>query len=111
MDEPSDGEETSYVARIAESGPDPENRYLQQERRNILFAAINELKPGMRSALHSFDLDERSLEETGRILGISAGAVKSRLNRARKALRLKLNRQIEFPAHAARCGVSERRPN
>jgi RNA polymerase sigma-70 factor (ECF subfamily) len=115
MDEPGAGEETSCVARIADSGPDPEDRYFQQERRRILFAAINELKPGMRSALHSFDLNERSLEETGRLLGLSAGAVKSRLNRARKALRHKLNRRIEFPAQAARAQAREpkrlQRPN
>jgi RNA polymerase sigma-70 factor (ECF subfamily) len=115
MEQPSAGEESSGIAEIPDSGPDPEHRYSQQERRRILFAAINELKPGMRSALHSFDLDERSIGETARILGLSPGAVKSRLNRARKALRHKLNRQIELPARASRAGTRElkrfQRPN
>jgi len=115
MDEPGAGEETSCVGQVPDSGPDPEHHYSQQERRRILFAAINELKPGMRSALHSFDLDERSIGETARILGLSAGAVKSRINRARKALRHKLNRQIELPTQAGRAGMREpkrlQRPN
>jgi RNA polymerase sigma-70 factor, ECF subfamily len=115
MEEPSAGEETSCVVEIADSGPDPEHRYSQQEWRRLLFAAINELKPGMRSALHSCDLDERSIGETARILGLSAGAVKSRINRARKVLRNKLNRQIEVPVQATRAGTREpkrfQRPN
>jgi len=115
MEEAGGGEETSCMGEVADSDPDPEHLYSQQERRRILFAAINELKPGMRSALHSFDLDERSIGETARILGLSAGAVKSRINRARKALRHKLNWQIELPTQAARAGAKERnrlqRPN
>jgi RNA polymerase sigma-70 factor (ECF subfamily) len=115
MDEPSAGEETGCALDVPDSGPDPEHRYSQQEWRRILFAAINELKPGMRSALHSCDLDERSIGETARMMGLSAGAVKSRINRARKALRQKLNRQIEFPIQAIRSGAREskrfQRPN
>jgi len=115
MEEPGGGEEMSCLGEVADSDPDPEHRYSQQERRRILFAAINELKPGMRSALHSFDLDERSIGETARLLGLSAGAVKSRIIRARRMLRDKLNRQIELPAQAARSGMREpkrlQRPN
>jgi RNA polymerase sigma-70 factor (ECF subfamily) len=115
MEEPNAGEETCFAAEIADSGPDPEHRYSQQEWQRLLFAAIDELRPGMRSVLHICDLGERSIGETAEILGLSAGAVKSRVNRARKVLRDKLNRQIEVPVQANRASAREpkrvQRPN
>jgi RNA polymerase sigma-70 factor (ECF subfamily) len=115
MDEPSAEDEASCAVEIPDSSSDPEHRYSQQERQRLLFAAIEELRPGMRSALHICDLDERSIGETAQILGLSAAAVKSRINRARKVLRDKLNRPVEMAARASRSSARDpkrfQRPN
>ena len=69
----------------------------------------------MRSALHICDLDERSIRETAQILGLSTAAVKSRINRARKTLRDKLNGSVALQALASRSSARElkrfQRPN
>lgn len=115
VEEPSAGEEVSREVEIPDSGPDPEHHYFQQERQRLLLAAIDGLRPGMRSALHICDLGERSIEETAQILGLSAAAVKSRVNRARRVLRHKLNRPIGMRARSGRLSVGEsklfQRPN
>jgi RNA polymerase sigma-70 factor, ECF subfamily len=83
-------DDSALPLEIADSGPNPEHSYFQQERRRLLFSAINELQPRIRVALQICELDERSLRETAGILGVSVAAVKSRVNRGRKALREKL---------------------
>ena len=91
LDEPAANEESSVVLEIPDSGPDPEHLYSQQERHRLLFSAIDELRPGTRVALQIYELNERSVTETARVLGLSAAAVKSRITRGRKSLREKLN--------------------
>jgi len=84
---------TDDVARamaIADSRPNPESSYFQRERRRLLLSAISELKPRVRTVLQIRDLDERSVQDTARILGVSASAVKSRVFRGRRELREKL---------------------
>jgi RNA polymerase sigma-70 factor, ECF subfamily len=83
-------EDAAPVLEIADSRPNPENSYCQRERQRLLLSAINELKPGMRIVLQICDLDERSVRETARILGLSVSAVKSRVSRGRRELREKL---------------------
>jgi hypothetical protein len=51
---------------------------------------MNELTPGMRKAIRLRELDERSMEETARIMGISVGAVKAQVFHGRRKLREKL---------------------
>jgi len=75
---------------IPDSRPNPEHCCSQRERRRLLLSAINKLKPGIRIALQMRDLDERSVADTARILGVSVSAVKSRLCRGRRELREKL---------------------
>lgn len=91
LDEPAVNEESSVVLEIPDSGPDPEHLCSQQEHHRLLFSAIDELRPGTRVALQIYELSERSVAETARVLGLSAGAVKSRITRGRKSLREKLN--------------------
>ena len=75
----------------------PEQLYLQRERQQILFAAINELTPGMRRAIELRELEERSSEETARIMGISVCAAKARVFHGRRKLRGKL--KSKFRVH------------
>jgi RNA polymerase sigma-70 factor, ECF subfamily len=75
---------------IADSRPNPERSYFQRERQRLLLSAMNELRPGTRNVLQIRDLDEQSVRDTARILGVSVSAVKSRVRRGRKELREKL---------------------
>jgi len=65
---------------------------LAQERKQILYAALKQLTPAMRIAIQLRDLEERSTQETARILGISVSAVKTRVFHGRRRLREVLNR-------------------
>jgi RNA polymerase sigma-70 factor (ECF subfamily) len=88
----TEGEEAQFVREIPDSGPSPEDNYAQRERRRILFAALNELPHRTRRAIQLRELDERSTEETARIMGISVGAVKARVFHGRRKLRERLKR-------------------
>lgn len=57
------------------------------EIREIVRARINELPEQYRVVLMLRDIEELSTEETAAALGITANAVKTRLHRARQALR------------------------
>jgi RNA polymerase sigma-70 factor (ECF subfamily) len=76
----------------------PEQLYAQDERQRLLSAALNELTPGVRKAIKLRELDERSTEETARIMGISVGAVKARVFHGRKKLRAKLKHHLGSPS-------------
>jgi RNA polymerase sigma-70 factor (ECF subfamily) len=58
----------------------------------ILDQAVQSLKPDFRTVFVLRDIEELSTEETAETLGISIPSVKSRLLRARLALREKLTR-------------------
>jgi RNA polymerase sigma-70 factor (ECF subfamily) len=88
-------EEAQFALEIPDSGLNPEDSYSQRERQRILFAALNELPHGTRRAFQLRELDERSTEETARIMGISVNAVKARLFHGRRKLRERLRRFVE----------------
>lgn len=66
----------------------------RQENRAVLWAAIGALPASYREVVVLRDIEELSTEETGRMLGITANAVKIRLHRARQALRTLLDRHM-----------------
>ena len=82
--------EALFALEIPDSGPNPEDSYSQRERQRILFSALSELPHGTRRAIQLRELDERSTEETARIMGISVNAVKARLFHGRRKLRERL---------------------
>ena len=61
----------------------------------MLFSALNELPHRTRRAIQLRELDERSTEETARIMGISGGAVKARVFQGRRKLRARVKRYVE----------------
>jgi RNA polymerase sigma-70 factor (ECF subfamily) len=71
---------------LRDSTLNPENRCFQQEQKEILSAAINELEPGIRKALELRVLGELSTKEVARVMGLSVPAVKSRVLRGRRQL-------------------------
>jgi RNA polymerase sigma-70 factor, ECF subfamily len=92
----------TIALQAADSESNPEHSYFQQEKWHILYSAINELKPGIRGAVEICELNERSISEASRILGISATAVKSRLNRGRRMLRRTIECSVALGAHGYR---------
>lgn len=94
LDDSDPTSETQVALETPDARPNPESSYSQCERKRLLLSAMNDLKPGMRRALLICDLDERSTKETAEILGLSVSAVKSRVNRGRRALRDRLKRQL-----------------
>jgi RNA polymerase sigma-70 factor (ECF subfamily) len=70
---------------------------LERELEGVVRAAVAEL-PGIYGSVFLLrDIEELSTEEVAEILGITPGAVKTRLHRARIALRQKLARYMERP--------------
>ena len=83
-------------------GLSPEQRLSQQEMKDIVVKAVGCLKPSFRAAIEVHYLQEKSTEETARILQLSGEALKARLHRARRQLRELLREhmstQITSPA-------------
>ncbi|MDA2920762.1 sigma-70 family RNA polymerase sigma factor [Desulfobacterota bacterium AH_259_B03_O07] len=72
-------------------GNSPDIILFQKEAIDIIEKAVSELPEKHRIVLHLRDIDDLSNEEISEILGISEGAVKSRLHRARLFLRDKIS--------------------
>jgi RNA polymerase sigma-70 factor, ECF subfamily len=70
-----------------DSAPDPEARCLDREQEQILSAALNKLRPGVRKAIELRELGELSTRETALIMGLSVAAVKGRVFHGRRKLR------------------------
>lgn len=101
LDEPVSTGEDTVAREIAIWDDNPEERYSQQELREILDKAIQSLAPIYRSVFVLRDVEDFSIEETAQALDLSIPAVKSRLLRARLQLRDKLTgffkRKVEDP--------------
>ena len=95
LDEPLDTGEDTVVREIAVWDENPEQQYSREEIGQILDEAVESLKPAFRTVFVLRDIEELSTEETAETLGISIPAVKSRLLRARLALREKLTRKFK----------------
>lgn len=77
--------------RITDWDMDPAEAAHKKEVRKILEQAIMSLPPSYRAVVSLRDIEGLSTEETALRLGINAGAVKTRLHRARIFLREKLS--------------------
>jgi RNA polymerase sigma-70 factor, ECF subfamily len=91
IEDANDAEGSAGGFEIPDLSPDPETSYLRRERVQILSETLGNLRPGMRKAIELRELAELSTEETARRMGVSVGAVKSRLFQARKKLRERLS--------------------
>jgi RNA polymerase sigma-70 factor, ECF subfamily len=94
IDEPLEADDDVIPRQLEDWGPNPEQRYSQEELQKILTETIDELDPGYRTVFQLRDLEELSTKETARALGLSLPAVKTRLRRARKQLRDSLDKHF-----------------
>jgi len=72
----------------------PDQLLADREMRDLVRRAIDQLPDGYRTILLLRDIDERTTEETAELLGLSVANVKTRLHRARQALRELLDRRL-----------------
>jgi RNA polymerase sigma-70 factor, ECF subfamily len=86
FDRPATTDEAPSFAEVADNAPTPEQRYSQVELRQILATAMSKLPLTFREVLLLREVEERSTEETARMLGLSISAVKSRALRGRQKL-------------------------
>jgi RNA polymerase sigma-70 factor, ECF subfamily len=82
-----ENDKISLIHQIPDPSPNPELTFMECERRKILSQAICALRPGIRAVVEFGQLQDLSLKETARALGISVEAAKGRLFHARAALR------------------------
>jgi RNA polymerase sigma-70 factor (ECF subfamily) len=73
--------------QFIDGAPNPEDSFVQKERARLLYNALDGLRPRVRAAIEICQLQECSVRETARKLGITTAAAKGRLFHARVALR------------------------
>jgi RNA polymerase sigma-70 factor (ECF subfamily) len=98
MDDDVETEEGSIPREFADWGPNPEQRYDQEETAEILQKTIQGLPPNFRTVFVLRDVENMSTEETAQMLDLSVPAVKSRLLRARLQLRERLAKYFKKPS-------------
>jgi len=81
---------------IADWSALPEDLLLRAELRQALGTAIGELPEIYRSVILLRDLEELSTQETAEVLELSEDTVKTRLHRARLAVRQKLDERLRL---------------
>ena len=90
IDEMIYSEKGERKKEIADDMPDPAEIYENTEISERLQELLNELEPNYRVILWMREHDDLSYQEISDILNLSIGTVKSRISRARLALRKKI---------------------
>jgi RNA polymerase sigma-70 factor (ECF subfamily) len=94
------------LARTADERSDPSRRAEHAELAEVLGPAIRALPPALREALILRDVEGLPARRAARALGVREATFKSRLHRARAALRSQLSPWVEKPTGV---GPAERR--
>jgi len=84
-----------HARPVADWSELPEDRLLSAERRRVLGQAIEALPPDYKAVVVLRDIEGLSNQEVAEVLGATVLAVKSRLHRARLALRERLAAYFE----------------
>ena len=87
LDDLAQSGESSFHLQIPDAAPNPEQRYVQRERKRVLRKAISHLRPRIRAVIEVGQLQELSMKETAKVLDISLAAAKGRFFHGRAALR------------------------
>jgi RNA polymerase sigma-70 factor (ECF subfamily) len=86
-------DETWTMWDTPDPAPNTERTYARQEALEFVSRAVSHLPPLLRCALEQYHAQEQSLRESADRLAITVASAKSRLYRARRALRSKLEGQ------------------
>ena len=99
-EESLDAPATDVARQLADPGPNPEQTAANRELATVLMHAIDALEPSQREVLVLRDVEGLSAPEVATILDMSVQAVKSRLHRARVAVREELAPALGRPGIA-----------
>jgi RNA polymerase sigma-70 factor, ECF subfamily len=83
-------EDSSVARQVEDPAPGPEWQLERSNRSDIVQHAVMSLPETQRLMIGLYHFQHRSYEEIAEIMGLPIGTVKSRLNRARLALKNKL---------------------
>jgi RNA polymerase sigma-70 factor, ECF subfamily len=97
-------QENGEVPQMVDWTIRPEEALLSKESREKMMEALEKIPPEYRAVFILRDMEGFSNGETGESLGISVAAVKSRLHRARLALRGLLSDYFEMEEGSKRLG-------
>jgi RNA polymerase sigma-70 factor (ECF subfamily) len=89
--------EPEAARAVSAPGPDPERDLARHELSDALDSAIGSLEPGPREVLVLRDVEGLSADEVAAVTGLTVAAVKSRLHRARAAVRERLLPRLAAP--------------
>ncbi len=87
LDKNIEGEDKSFSLEIPSKDLSPEEAVLQKENINEIEKALLMINEQQRALIYLRDIKGLSYVDIGAITGLTLGTVKSRLNRARTALR------------------------
>ena len=87
-------EDESVTLEIKDRAATPEEQCGQQELREVLSGAIDELKPILKTVVNLSEIGELSTRKTAEALGVRIGTVKARTFRARRLLRDKIAKRL-----------------
>lgn len=87
LDSPMRDEQESLSQRLVHHGLSPEHVYRNSETNRQLRQCATQLSPALRRTFWLRDIEELSVRETSRILGLSTGTIKAQLSRARVKLK------------------------
>jgi RNA polymerase sigma-70 factor, ECF subfamily len=90
------GEEGEQQREVPDESTNPARTALQRRRQEVVHQALQRLSGDHRAVLVLYDLHGFPYEEVSAILGVPVGTVKSRLNRARHALKQELTPHLEL---------------
>lgn len=90
LDELIEQDDSSLRQQQIADGPTPEEHVAAGERTSVILAAIESLPDYQRAMVVLYHMEDQSYEEIAAAFGLPIGTVKSRLNRARLALKQKL---------------------
>jgi RNA polymerase sigma-70 factor (ECF subfamily) len=92
-----EGEQLSLAATLADPGGSPYDHAAQKELRDRVEAALRQLPEAFRTVVVLREIEGFAYEEIAEILEVNLGTVKSRLTRARFALRTLLAGEVAAP--------------
>ncbi|ABO50796.1 RNA polymerase, sigma-24 subunit, RpoE [Desulforamulus reducens MI-1] len=102
LDDNSSDSNNSNTYEIRSNDPGPEEMLDRSETQAMIQACLNTLSDDYREIIVMREIQELAYEEIAEILGCSLGTVKSRLSRARQALKEKISKQMELITPAKR---------
>ena len=109
IDSAHDDSPQSETWELRDRREDPEQHFVRQQRAKMLRGAILRLRPELRRIIEIQQKHELSIKEMAQSLGISVSAAKSRLFRARIALRELVQNEAQ-PRHTYSGSHSALRP-